>query len=120
MRVTSLSSKGDGRAVYYGPVNGTVTIAGASVSKGGKRLKAGKAAGAPRITATVRRHGKRFLVTLHTRSHKGLRAIYYRLGKSARHTYARTLRLSAHQLKSLRFAGVSVTGAWERAQRARA
>jgi pimeloyl-ACP methyl ester carboxylesterase len=119
MRVTSLSSKGDGRAVYYGPVNGTVTIAGAIVSKGGRRLRAGKAAGAPHITATVSRHGKHFLVTLHARSRRGLRSIYYRLGKSPRRIYARPLRLSARQLKSLRFAGVSVTGAWERAQRAR-
>ena len=42
------------------------------------------------------------------------------LGKSARHTYTRPLLLSARQLKSLSFAGVSLFGEWEPAQRARA
>jgi len=120
MRVRSLSNKGEGPALYYGPLNGSVTIAEASVSKAGKRLRAGRPAGTPHVTATVKRRGRSFLVTLRARSSRGLRAIYYMLGKSARHTYTRPLLLSARQLKSLRFAGVSLFGEWEPAQRARA
>jgi hypothetical protein len=58
-------------------------------------------------------------VTLRASSHKGLDAIYFRLGKAARHAYSRPLVLTRSQLKSLRFAGLSIFGAWEPAQRAR-
>ena len=119
MRVTALSSKGDGAARFYGPVSGTLTISGATVSKGKKHLRASKPGAAPRVSAKVKRHGRRFLVTLLARSRKGLKAIYYRLGKASRRTYSHPLLLSSGQLKSLRFAGVSVLGSWEHAQRAR-
>jgi pimeloyl-ACP methyl ester carboxylesterase len=121
MRVKSLSSKGESQPSLYGPVSGTITIAGASVSRGGKRLRSTRPAGAPHVSAHVSRHGKRFQVTLSARSRKGLRGIYYRFGKKgARHAYTHPLTLTRSQLKVLRFAGVSVFGVWEPAQRAHA
>ena len=120
MRVKSLSATGESPARFYGPVSGTITIDGAKIAKGSKSLHAAKAGSVPHVRASVKRHGRRYLVTLRATSRKALRAIYYRLGKAARHVYSRPLLFSRGQLKSLRFAGLSVFGAWEPAQRARA
>lgn len=120
LRVKSLSSKGESSPSYYGPISGTVTVAGSTLTRNGRRLRASRPTGAPHVTAHVSRHGRRFLLTLRASSHRGLRGIYYRLGKGARHLYTRALSLTRAQLKALRFAGVSAFGVWERAQRANA
>lgn len=118
MRVKALNATGESAASFYGPVSGTITIAGATIDRGSKRLRATGAGSAPHVRASVKRRGRRYLVTLRASSRKGLRAIYYRLGKAARHLYTRPLLLTRSQLKSLRFAGVSIFGGWEHAQRA--
>lgn len=118
MRVKSLSATGESPAGFYGPVSGTITIDGSQIAKGAKILHAARAGSAPRVRASVKRHGRRYLVTLRASSRKGLRAIYYQLGKGARHLYTRPLLLSRSQLKGLHFAGVSIFGAWEQVQRA--
>jgi pimeloyl-ACP methyl ester carboxylesterase len=116
MRVKSLSATGESPARFYGPVSGTITIEGAKIAKGTKSLRAIKVAHAPRVRASVKRHGRRYLVTLRAGSRKSLEAIYYRLGKAARHVYSKPLLLTRSQLRSLRFAGVSTFGAWEPTQ----
>ncbi len=118
MRVKSLSATGESPASFYGPVSGTITIDGSQIAKGAKVLHATRAGSTPRIRASVKRHGRRYLVTLKASSHKSLRAIYYQLGKATRRLYTRPLLLSRSQLKSLRFAGVSIFGAWQNAQQA--
>jgi pimeloyl-ACP methyl ester carboxylesterase len=105
---------GTARPEYYGPVNGTLTLSETgAVMRNGKPLKAARAARLPHTIARVTRHGRRFIVRLTAKRPAGVAATYVRIGKAAPRRYRRPLRLTAKQLKRLRFASVNRFGDWE-------
>jgi pimeloyl-ACP methyl ester carboxylesterase len=118
LRIRSISSSHEGASSYYGPVNGTITINPAgTVMHGAKKVRAHKLSRAPRTSAHVSRHGSHYVVRLKASDPAGVKAIYYRIGKGARHVYGKPLRLTRSQLKRLRFSSVDVFGTWGRVQR---
>lgn len=120
VKVRSLSEHkgnfgGSGRPLYYGPVSGTLTLSETgAVRRNGKPLRAARPAHLPHTIARVIRHGRRFTVRLIAKPRTGVAATYIRIGKAAAHRYRKPLRLSAKQLKRLRFASVDRFGDWER------
>jgi pimeloyl-ACP methyl ester carboxylesterase len=119
-RVRSVSSTGEGKPSYYGPLTGTITIAAnGSVRKGAKKLRAHGAGHAPSAIAHVSRRGRKYLVRLSAHGSSGVAGIYTRIGKGARKRYSHPLLLTRAQLKALRFAAVDRLGDWERPRRVR-
>jgi hypothetical protein len=119
--VQRISSHGDGKTADYGPVSGTVTVAdGGAVYHGGRKLRSHRPRTKPPVTtARVKRHGKRYIVTLSARGSGGVGAIFYRIGKHASRLYRKPLILTAAQVRALRFASVSAFGREERVRRIR-
>jgi pimeloyl-ACP methyl ester carboxylesterase len=111
---------GNGKPEYFGPVNGTLTLAeSGAVAHNGKRVKAGRAPRPPHTTAKVTRRGNRYQVILSAKGAAGISGIYIRLGKVPARRYSRPLTLTLKQLKSLRFASVDDFGHWEHQEKAR-
>jgi hypothetical protein len=81
--------------------------------RNGKPLKAVRAARLPHTVARVTRHGRRFIVRLIAKGPARVAATYVRIGKAAARRYRGPLRLTAKQLKRLRFASVNRFGDWE-------
>jgi len=120
LRVRAIENNGGGAAVYYGPVSGTITLAGDTVKKGSRKLEpVKKISGAPHAIARVRRHGKRYIVGLFVTGKVRAAGIHYRIGKAAPKTYGKPLVLTRGQLKKLRFGAVSSFGIYQKTQRAR-
>lgn len=118
LSVRSLDNGKEGEPRYYQTSGGTVTIGPlGAVLHGKRRLRASRPGAAPHVTARVKKQGRRYRVQLRAAGH-GLAGIYTRIGKGAPRRYFRPLLLTAAQVKSLRFAGVSAFGVWERPQRA--
>jgi pimeloyl-ACP methyl ester carboxylesterase len=118
VRVRAIDNNSGGPASYYGPVNGAITVSGSVVAKGAKKLRAKKPGRGPRTVARVKRHGKRFLISLRASDSSGVRLISYRIGKAKAKTYSRPLLLTRKQLKQLRFDAVDVFGVWGSSRRA--
>jgi pimeloyl-ACP methyl ester carboxylesterase len=120
LRVRAIENNGGDAPVYYGPVSGTITLAGATVAKGAHKLKPIKrAGGAPHAIARVSRHGKRYLVQLLLTGSAHGGSIRYRIGKAAAKAYGKPLLLTRAQLKRFRFAGVSTFGVFQKVQKLR-
>lgn len=110
---------GSGRPEYYGPVNGTLTLAETgAVRRNGKHLKAVRVGNSPHTIARVTRHGRRFTVRLIAKDPAGISATYFRIGKGSSRRYGKPFAVSASQLKRLRFASVDHFGKWERQEKA--
>ena len=91
-----------------GSASGTLTIGPTGVvKKGRKRLRPTHHAKAPHTRARVTRHGKKFTVRLTASSPAGIGATYYRLGKAPASIYHKPLKLTAAQLRKLRFESVN-------------
>jgi pimeloyl-ACP methyl ester carboxylesterase len=119
LRIRPIENNGGGAPVYYGPVNGTITIAGSTVAQGSRKLKPAKRSGAPHAIARIRRHGKHYLVRLLVTGKVKGGTIRYRIGNAAPKTYGKPLLLTRAQLKKLRFGAVSSFGVFQKVQRAR-
>lgn len=119
--VQRISSRGDGRTVGYGPLNGTVDVGeSGAVSRGGHKLRSHRPQAKPPVTtARVKRHGKRYVVTLRARGSGGVGAIFYRIGKRRSQLYRKPLILTAAQVRALRFSSVGPFGRVERVRRIR-
>jgi pimeloyl-ACP methyl ester carboxylesterase len=111
---------GDGPAILYGPVTGTITVGPKDlVEHAGRRLRPVRDRRPPVTSAHVSRHGKRSQVRLSARSTVGVAATYYRIGKKALVRYTKPFTVTAAQLKALRFESVDRFGKWEHAERVR-
>jgi pimeloyl-ACP methyl ester carboxylesterase len=119
LRVRAIENNGGGAPVYYGPVSGTITLAGNTVVKGSRKLRPVKISGAPHAVARISRRGKRYLVRLLVTGKVTAGSIRYRIGKAAPKTYRKPLLLTRAQTKALRFAAVSSFGVYQKTQRAR-
>jgi hypothetical protein len=117
LQVQRIASAGDGKVESYVSASGAVTIGTTgAVTRAGKVLKpiVPKRA-APVTTASVRRKGRVSTVRLTARSPNGIGATFYQIGKGPSLRYLHPLRLTAKQVKALRFGSIDRFGVAERA-----
>lgn len=121
LQVRRISSHHNGPTLDYGPLSGTVDAVGHSgvVTRKGHKLKSHRPAHRRPVTvAHIRRHGKKYAVTLTAHDPIGVGATFYRIGHAASRRYTKPLVLTASQVRSLRFASISDSGDLERLRRA--
>lgn len=118
VETTPITAGGKGKTTAYGPMKGAVTISAgrqAAVRKAGKAVK-GKRADTkpPRTRVTVRRKGKKAIVSVRVRDASGAAYSYLTRGAKPLLRFKRRVKLPVAQLARARYGSVDIWGNAER------